>query len=488
MHFVLRRRNFLLGSAAFLTSCGSSGGSLIVSPPLKPSLPSISEQTVLLDDLQKRTFDFFWETVDDERGLTPDRYPTRTFCSVASIGFALTAYCIGVSRNYVTRQRAAVRTHSTLKYLLSLPQGDAAKGMAGHHGFFYHFLNYEDGTRYKDCELSSIDTTLLLYGALSAQVFFDQSDEIESEIRKLAQELFDRVDWQFFVRPSGLLTMGWKPESGFIKSEWEGYSEGILIYLLATASKTSPVAASAWDKWCSTYDLTWGTNMGNQEHVGYFSLMVHQLANVWHDMRNISDKYMKNRGLTYFENARRATLTQKIYATNNPLKFKDYDENTWGFAACDGPYDGEITIDGIVRKFRSYSERGPGTRAMFDDGTIAPTGALSSIALTPNESIAVLKNLRDKYGDDIYGKYGFYDSFNPTFDGSKISPFGHQTAKAGWVSNDYLGIDQGPILAMAENYRTGMIWDLMKKSEIIKAGLKKCGFSSINKDGNWLDG
>ncbi len=478
---LLKRRDFVISLAALMGGCATKINSIP-----EQAFPQDVMNDELIADVHRRTFNFFWETCDDERGLTPDRYPTRMFCSIAAVGFALTAYCIGVKRNYVSREDGAKRTLNTLKFLYNAPQGDAPSGMAGHKGFFYHFLNYSDGTRFKNCELSSIDTTLFIYGALVAKEFFDKNEKIENEIRDYAQKLYERIDWGFLTNQNGLLGMGWHPETGYIKALWEGYSEGILCYLLGMASPTYPIDASAWDKWCSTYDLTWGKNMGTQEHVGYFSLSVHQLPHIWYDLRDIADKYMKKRGLTYFENTRRATLTQRTYAINNPQKFNDYGENIWGFAACDGPYDGKLNIDGKERFFRSYSERGPGTRAMFDDGTIAPTSSISSMPLTPNESIAALKALRAKYGDDIYGKYGFFDSFNPTYKGNYPSQFGRQTKNAGWVTYDYLGIDQGPIIAMIENHSSGFVRDLMKGSVVIKTGLQKAGFEPINANGNWM--
>lgn len=450
------------------------------SAPLDPMADEIYR------DLHKRTFQFFWETTNPETGLTPDRWPTLTFCSIAAVGFSLTAYCIGAERGYVSRNDAATRTLNTLRFFWNLPQGDAVQGMSGYKGFFYHFLNFSDGTRYQNVELSSIDTTLFLLGALTAQAYFDGEGATETEIRDLAQKLFDRVDWKFLMRPSGMLGMGWHPEGGFIPSEWTGYNEGCLCYFLGMASSTSPIEPGVWNKWCSTYDLTWGLNHGTETHVGYSSLAVHQLPHIWYDMRGIADPYMREKGIDYFENARRATLAQRAYASANPDKFDGYGPDVWGFAACDGPFDGEQIIGGKKRSFRSYSERGQGTRSMFDDGTIAPTAAISSMPFTPPESLAVLKAFRKKYGADIYGQYGFFDSFNSTFRGDLPSEFGRQTKTAGWVSNDYLGIDQGPILAMMENHASGFVRDRMRKSPIIGRGLKRAGFEPVNSQGDWL--
>jgi hypothetical protein len=402
------------------------------------------------------------------------------------VGFGLTAYCIGAERGYVSRSEAATRTLTTLRYFWNLPQGDSVEGTGGHRGFFYHFLNFSDGLRFERVELSSIDTSLLLLGALTAQAYFDRPETDEVEIRELAQKLYERVDWTFLIRPSGLLGMGWHPEGGFIPAEWTGYNEGLLCYFLALASPTYPIDQGVWRQWCDTYDRTWDKNYGTEPHVGYFSLAVHQLPHIWYDMRGIADGYMRDKRIDYFENARRATLAQRTYAISNPSQFNDYGEDIWGFTACDGPVDGEHSINGRMRSFRSYSERGCGTRAMFDDGTIAPTAALSSMPFAFDQCFAALKAFRKKYGEDIYGKYGFFDSFNPTYRGELTSPFGRQTANAGWVSNDYLGIDQGPILAMLENHASGLIRDRMRKSPIIGRGLKRAGFQPVDPRGEWL--
>jgi hypothetical protein len=497
------RRDFLRSSAAafvgsslgllnFAGGCHRSTGS--ATAPIGTTATeidlSISKDPVMdpyVRDLHSRTFRFFWDTTDHQTGLTPDRWPTLTFCSVASVGFALTAYCIGTERGYVSRDDAATRTRNTLRFFWNLPQSEAASGVGGHHGFFYHFLNFSDGCRFEKVELSSIDTTLFLFGALTAQEYFDRENPQETEIRELARKLIDRVDWNFLMRPSGMLGMGWHPETGYIKAEWTGYNEGMLCYLLGMASSTSPIDPGVWTRWCSTYDKTWGPNFGPQPHVGYFSIAVHQLPNLWYDLRAIADPYMREKGLTYFENARRATLAARAYAIANPAEFRDYSDEIWGFTACDGPFDGEVTIEGRTRAFRTYSERGQGTRAMFDDGTIAPTAALSSMPFTPDESSAALTAFRKKYGDDIYGQYGFFDAFNPTYRGDLTSPSGRLTSSAGWVSNDYLGIDQGPILIMLENHTSELIWQRLRASTTIRQGLIRAGFEPVSAEGEWLN-
>ncbi|MFN3806931.1 glucoamylase family protein [Asticcacaulis sp.] len=445
------------------------------------SLPSLSRAPAsdpLLSDLHRRTFQFFWDVTDHRTGLTPDRWPTRTFASVAAIGFAFNAYIVGAESGYIRREQAAERTFNTLNFLYNLPQGEAASGTAGYKGYFYHFLRFDDGTRYKTCELSSIDTSLLLMGALCAGQYFDRDTPVERDIRRLSTALYERVDWTFMMRPSGRQTMGWHPEDGFIKAEWRGYNEGMMVYLLAMASPTHPIDPKAYQVWCSTYDETFGPNHG-EPHLGFHALFGHQYNHVWIDYRGIADGYMRGKGLDYFENSRRATLAQRNYAIQNPMGFRDYGPDIWGFTACDGPADVKLTLDGVERQFRSYSARGPGDLHPFDDGTIAPTAALGSIMFTPVESLAAARAMRARYGADIYGQYGFFDSFNPTFVTDYPSREGHQTQRAGWVSNDYIGIDQGPILCGIENLRSGLFWRLMKGCAPLQRGLKLAGFEAV---------
>lgn len=219
---------------------------------------TVSAETAFSEDLTQRTFQYFWDTTDTERCLAPDRWPTRTFSSIAATGFALTAYGIGAERGYVSRAEAAERTRDCLKFYWTAPQGPQASGVTGHKGFFYHFLKYEDGTRHAKTELSTVDTTLFLGGALFAQSYFDRNDPVEAEIRDLAEKIYRRVEWDWAQRNttgtqainlenSHGIAMGWDPEEGWGKSDWIGYNEGMLVYILALASPTHPVGKDAWD-------------------------------------------------------------------------------------------------------------------------------------------------------------------------------------------------------------------------------------------------
>ena len=432
----------------------------------------------LVEDIQERTFRFFWETTDARTGLAPDRWPTRSFASIAAIGFALTAYPIGAAHGWITREQARTRVLATLECLAAAPQGPEEQGISGYKGFFYHFLDMGTGRRFRRSELSTIDTTLLLGGVLFVQSWFDRDHPDEERIRALAERLYRAVDWAWITPRPPLVAMGWHPESGFIAHDWRDYSEGLLLYILALASPTHPLLPGTWDVWTSRFDAQWrGT--GERAHLHYPPLFTHQYSHVWVDFRGIRDRYMTTKGIDYFENSRRATYAQRGYAIANPGGWRGYGADIWGLTACDGPGGFTARIDGRVRRFHGYAARGPGG---LDDGTIAPTAALGSIAFAPEIVEPAAKAMRAGYGRAIYGRYGFRDSFNPTLaSGVAENAKGRIVRGLTWVDDDYLGIDQGPIVAMIENARSGLVWATMRRNPHIRRGLIRAGF-----EGGWL--
>jgi hypothetical protein len=467
------RRAFLRSSAA-------------VALPLTP-LGALAQGSAGLDsffdDLQARTFRFFWETTNPANGLTPDRWPSSPFASIASVGFALTAYPIGVERGWVSRGAARARVLATLRFFEGAPQGPRRRGVAGHNGFFYHFLDIRTGARFKTIELSTIDTALLLAGMLFCQSYFDGADAEETEIRRLAEAIYGRVDWRWAQQPADrapAIALGWTPEQGFNRYSWRGYNEGAIIYLLALGSPTHPVEPDAWSAWQRDFDGAWGLNHGPQPHLGYPALFVHQYPHVWIDFRGIRDGYMRGRDLDYFENSRRATYAQRAYAIANPMGWKGYAKDVWGLTACDGPGNLRHRYLGETRRFRGYFARGPGPR---DDGTLAPTAVLGSIAFAPEICAPAALRMKRDHGAHILGPYGFLDAFNPSFDFDDLRPrTGRRIAGVGWIGPDYLGIDQGPIVAMLENWRSGLIWKVMRTNPHIRRGLERAGFT-----GGWLE-
>ncbi len=453
----------------------------------------------VLADLHHRTFQWFWDVTNAGNGLTPDNSPKPNFCSIASVGFALTAYCIGVKSGYVSREAAAARTLTTLKTFWNGAQGPDATGMMGYKGFFYHFLHMDTGVRYKDVELSSVDTSLFILGALTSAAFFDAPSPTEADIRKTAMALYERIDWTFMARDNGLVSMGWHPEAGLpghdarqlIDRNWDRYNEGMMVYLLALGSPSHPLPDTAWATWSATVGATWANNYG-EPHLGFSPLFGHQYSHVWYDFRGVADAFMRGKGIDYFINSRRATFAQRNYAIKNPGHFKDLSGDVWGMTACIGPGDAKATIDGREVQFYGYAARGPQgqDQESVEDGTIAPTAGASSIAFAPEISIPLIHNLRRRYGSDIYGQYGFFDAFNPSFPRGVASHDGHWTKTAGWVANDYLGIDQGPILAMLENYRSDFVWHTYCRSPLtgplVRTALRKAGFETVAPAGQWL--
>jgi hypothetical protein len=437
-----------------------------------------SGNDALLDDVEQRSFHYFWDLADPTTHLIPDRAPTPSFSSIAAVGFGLTAYGIGAERGYVTRQAAADRTLATLRSLLAMKQGPAARGVSGYKGFFYHFLDMHTAERFETVELSTVDTSLLIAGALFCQSYFDRDNPTETAIRSAAEELYERIDWPWEqVRPPAI-SMGWTPEEGFHTYDWKGYNEAMIVVILALGSPTHPVDAGAWDAYTKTD--RWDTFYG-QPHIVFAPLFGHQYSQVWIDFRGIQDATMRSHGIDYFENSRRATLAQHAYAVDNPMKWRDYGDTIWGLSACDGPMDATVTIDGRPRTFHSYTARGATAGDVRDDGTIAPTAAASSIAFTPELSIPAIRDMSRRYGANLYSTYGFLDAFNPSLRTAEHLKHGRVVPSQGWFDVDYLGIDEGPIVAMIENYRSGLVWKTMRRNPHIVRGLKRAGFT-----GGWL--
>jgi hypothetical protein len=432
-----------------------------------------------LDDLQSRTFRWFWDTTNPVNGLTPDRAPSPSFSSVAAIGFALTAYPIGAERGEITRQQAADRVLTTMRFLWTAPQGEAASGVTGHRGFFYHFLDMQTGHRFEQVELSTIDTALLMGGVLFCQEYFDGSSETESEIRRLADSLYYRVEWTWAQARPPRISMGWHPERGFIEHDWVGYDESMLLFVLALGSPTHPVNRDAYDAYTSAHN--WGTFYG-QQHVGFAPMFGHQYSHVWIDFRGIQDDYIRGRGIDYFENSRRATYAQRAYAVANPMGWRDYSADIWGLTAADGPKDTVMMYNGQQRQFWSYTARGASFTEVRDDGTLVPTALGGSIVFAPEIVIPSLKAMRDRYGDNLYSTYGFLDAFNPSLRTQMPLQHGRIVPGVGWFDTDYLGIDQGPIVAMIENLRSELVWRHMRDNPYIIEGLRRAGFT-----GGWLD-
>ncbi|MGK6356269.1 glucoamylase family protein [Sphingomonas sp. DT-207] len=474
----LLSRSSLIAATAALPSCAQAlrtGGAA----PAGNGLPAFYE------DIEERTFRWFWETVNRKNGLVPDRWPTPGFCSIASVGFGLTAYPIGVERGWCTREEARDLTLTTLRFFWNSPQGPESTGRIGHKGFFYHFIDMETGHRFRDVELSSVDTTILLMGVLFAGQYYDRDDAAEAEIRKLAADIYTRADWNFF-RTDGRksISMGWHPERGLIPANWNGYNEGMFVHVLALGAPVHPVTDNTWEAWTQNYPRCW-RGEGPTRHLAFAPLFGHQYSHVWIDFRGIQDAPMREAGIDYFENSRRATYANRAYCTANPMRWDGYSNEIWGLTACDGPGGFKLPFKGETREFYGYAARGPlGQPDERDDGTLAPTAALGSLAFAPEIVIPAAQAMRSAQGGRLYGKYGFLDSFNPSFKYREVKPEkGSVDPVHGWVDDDYLGIDQGPIVTMAANYRNDFVWSRMRQVPAIRRGLQRAGFR-----GGWLGG
>jgi hypothetical protein len=306
-------------------------------------------------------------------------------------------------------------------------------------------------------------------GILSCQTFFDGDAQDEREIRSVADSLYRAVEWDWAMNGRKTMSMGWHPERGFLDASWRGYNEGMLLYIMAIASPTHGIPAESWSAWTSTYQ--WA-NYFDQEHVNFGPLFGHQYSHMYIDFRGIKDSYMRQKGIDYFENSRRATIANRNYCISNPGGYSGYSESVWGLTACDGPGNQNNANPNV--SFDGYSARGAGQYYTRDDGTIAPTAAGGSIPFAPEICVGALKTMYAQYKDSVYGEYGFRDAFNTSIH--------NKNGTIGWFDKDYIGIDQGPIIVQIENYETEFVWDLMKRNSYIVDGLRKCGFK-----GGWLD-
>jgi len=413
--------------------------------------PAQAQSTAaLLDTLQHSAFNFFWNEANPANGLIRDRnQPGSTFSSIASVGFGLSAIPIGIDHGWITRAQGRARVSTTLRTFYNGPQGTTTLGKIGNKGFFYHFLDINTATRFaSDVELSSIDTALLFAGMLDSRQFFDDvADTTEIAIRAMADSIYQRCDYNFMRNFNTGIMMGWKPAFGFSGfGQWIGYNEAMILYIQALGSPSFAVPTSAWNAWTSGYhyDTLFGYTF-----VTCPPLFTHQYSHCWIDFRNIADAYMRFRGHDYFENSRRATLAQRNYCIANPGGKLGYSDSLWGLTAGDGP--------------GGYTARGA-PPAQNDDGTITPTAAISSIVFTPNESIGFIQYMWNHYRPTVWGPYGWKDGFNPTL---------------GWVGTDVIGIDQGPILVMIENYLNGKPWHRVMSHPGIQQGLARADFQSF---------
>ena len=419
------RRDLLLGLAA----AGSCAG-ITKQPAPIPSETISAEDDAFLEELEKANFQFFLEQADPETGLVKDRCNVRAadnsiVASIASTGFGLTAYCIGHQRGYLSLADAHERVIRVLNFLWDR--------MPTHRGFFYHFANIKTGDRIWDSEVSSIDTSMLLCGIITCREHFRHA-----EIARLADDIFNRVQWRWLSEDTSLLPQGWSPETGFLPYRWDLYSELMMIYLLGLGSVMHPLSVETWNAWKRTpfeYD--------GIRYVGSFApLFVHQYSQAWFDFRGRRDQYTD-----YFLNSIRATEAHRLFCLELNNQFSDYSNDLWGITASDSEHG--YVIWG-----------GPPAMGPID-GTVVPSAPGGSLPFLPQATLRVLKSIKSGYGDKAWSRYGFVNAFNPL---------------KNWYDHDVVGIDTGITMLMAENLRSSFVWDTFMKSREAQRGFARAGF------------
>ena len=425
----------------------------------------MASDDALLDRFQRVAFDFFPEFGDPANGLIADSSAPGAPASIAVVGFGLACYPVGVERGWMTRGDAAARTLAALRFLLAGPQG-GGPGATGHRGFHYHFLDRTSGLRAWESELSPIDTALLMAGVLTARAYFAADSADEADIRALADALFLRVEWSWAWNGKPTARQSWKPRGGFARRGWDGYSEALLLYVLAMASPSHPPPDDGFPAWTDTFQWS---NVRGVAHLHAGPLFIHQFPHAFLDTRGIRDAFMRGRDSDYFENSRRAVRVQRDYARRNPRGFAGYGENAWGFTAGEGPGDGAVIAGGRTRRTRGYAARGVPYGP--DDGTLSPAAVLASLPFAPDAVMPAIRHLLSRY-PEVFRGMALPSGFNPTLPGE---------GAAGWVCDRRLGLDQGIVVLMIENCRSGLIWDLTRRCPHIRRGLERAGFT-----GGWL--
>ncbi len=403
---------------------------LVFSPAPGADSAFSARDVVLLDELERSICRFFWEQAGSKTGLVKDRsratgHDSRKLASIASTGFGLTALSIADSRGYLHHKKVVDRVRTTLRFLW--------KGMPGERGFFYHWADIDTGKRMLNSEVSSIDSSLLLCGALTCARHFE-----DKEISQLTDEIYRRVDWSWMLDGAKTLSMGWKPESGFLKARWNTYSELMMIYLLGLGSPTHPLPADTWD--------AWKRPIFHYEGLSYIGshapLFINQYSQAWFDFRHRRDRYAN-----YFQNSVLATRAHKRFCLGLHKRFPDYTNDLWGISASDSAH-GYVVWGGPPAM-------GP------IDGTVVPCAAGGSLPFLPRETMLVLRTMRERYSHHAWKRYGFVDAFNPL---------------TGWFDKDVIGIDLGITMLMAENARTGFVWNTFMKNPEAREGMKRAGF------------
>ena len=419
----------------------------------------------MLDRLQHAAFDYFLHSANPDNGLIADTTRDGSPSSIAVVGFALSAYVVGVERGWIERADAVQCTLKVLRFFWRSDQSGHPDA-TGYRGFYFHFLDIGSGQRTWQSELSLIDSALLVAGMLTAAVFFTADSAAELELRELADALYRRIDWRWAQHDGVCVTHGWKPECGFLNYGWEGYSEALLLYVLGLGSPTHALTIESFEAWTVTYQWE---NLYGHDFLYAGPLFIHQFSHAWIDFRGIRDRFMREKGCDYFENSRRATYVQREYALRNPHSFIGYGEDGWGLSAGDGPSVAPQTVAGRPQAFYGYAARGVPYGP--DDGTLAGSATLASLVFAPEIVLPAVRTLYAQVTRDE-GRLLRASGFNATVNAPEAD---------GWIANGEFGLDQGIIVLMLENYRSGLLWRLGRTCRYIQLGLRRAGFK-----GGWL--
>ncbi len=419
---------------------------------------AFATDAAFMDYMEEANFDYYWYTANPANGLIPDRSvggATGGSASIFAVGLGLTAIGIAIDHGWITRQQGAARVLTTLNTFWNGPQGANDTGEIGYQGWFYHYLDYYAATRSGSSELSSIDTTFLLAGILYAKQYFNETNATETSIQTEASGIFNRVNWLWFAPDistngnpgTNAVRMGWLPESGFSTfGDWQGYNEGMLLYLLGMGASSNTLPAACWSFWTSGY--TWGTEYG-ESYVIFPPMYGHEYSQCWVDFRHVGDAYMNAEDSTYFQNSHRAALAQQAYCIADPGGFRGYSAQFWGLTASDDP--------------SGYAVHGAPPDD-DDNGTLAPTGPGGAMSFAPEIALPTLEDIYNQGRTKVWTAFGFIDAFN---------------FQQNWYDTDELGIDQGPILVSTENYRTQSVWGWFMKNPEIQRGLQQAGFVGL---------
>ncbi len=382
--------------------------------------------------IQRDTATYFWEQVNPDNGLVKDSADKYSPCSVAAVGFGLVSLCLMEENGWKSRKEVMARVVRTLKTLRD--------DVDHEHGFFYHFVSMYNGKRIWKSEASSVDTALAVAGALFAGEYFKNT-----QIERLANEIYERVDWPWMMNGRNLMSMGYTPETGFLPYYWDSYNEGLLVYALAIGSPTHPIAEKAWHAWKRPLV---NSSAGPMIYCRSGSLFVYQYPHAFLDFRNLNDGK-----INYWKNSVKATLANRFFCISNKAKFKTYDNHVWGISACLGP-----------EGYRGYGAE-PNDKPCHD-GTVTPCAAAGSLPFVPKLAVDALKTMYHRYGISIYGRYGFYDSFNVDLK---------------WCAENYIGINQGITVMMIENMLQHTVWAYFMKHPSIKKWAARCMTPAVTK-------